>query len=257
MGDQVKQLGMVLSSQPIAEYDKRLVILTRDRGKIAAFARGARKVKSPLLACSQTFAFGMFTLYEGKNSYNVQSAEITQYFPALHQDWEKVCYASYLAEFADYYTRENVEAVDVLKLLYQSLRALEKGTIDKRLIRYIFELRMYQYAGEAFELFLCVKCHAPQTGGWEPRLFLRRGGLLCPSCIKRMQEEKRAGGDSANKGILLGEAWLYAMRYIVTATIEKLYTFRLSEEALDAFGSVMEEYRRIYVPHSFHSLDMI
>ena len=125
-------MGMVLSTMPIGDYDRRVVILTKECGKISAFAKGARRPNSALLACSQPFTFGQFTLLQGRSSYNLLSADISNYFTDLREDLDSVAMAMYFCEFADYYGRENVEATQMLKLLYQSLRALSKKTIEQR-----------------------------------------------------------------------------------------------------------------------------
>ena len=48
MREAVTLNGMVLLSAPSGEFDRRLVLLTTGRGKITAFAHGARRPGNPL-----------------------------------------------------------------------------------------------------------------------------------------------------------------------------------------------------------------
>jgi len=147
----VNLTGMVIKATPSGDNDKRLVILTRERGKITAFARGARRPGNQLMAIGRPFVFGQFSLFEGRDAYNLQSAEITNYFQEIGEDMAAACYGSYFLEFADYYARENIESSEMLLLIYQSLRALLKPAIPNMLIQRIYELRMMVINGEYTE----------------------------------------------------------------------------------------------------------
>ncbi len=140
--------GIVIKAEPIGEYDKRIVLLTKERGKISAFARGARKPGNRLMAPTNPFSFGQFQVYVGRNTYTLSDAEISNYFDALRHDFTGAYYGMYFLEIADYYTRENNDETGMLKLLYQSLRALAASNFENRLVRCIFELKAVMINGE-------------------------------------------------------------------------------------------------------------
>lgn len=140
--------GMVIKAEPIGEYDRRVVILTKERGKISAFAKGSRRPGNRLMAPTNPFSFGQFRVYAGRSSYNMSEAEISNYFEELRQDFVGAYYGMYFLEICDYYTRENNDETGMLKLLYQSLRALTSPSFDDRLVRCIFELKSIMINGE-------------------------------------------------------------------------------------------------------------
>lgn len=140
--------GLVIKTQSYGEYDKRVVLLTLERGKITCFAKGARRLNSKLMAATGLFAFGQFKVYEGKNAYTLTDAEIDNYFEELMQDFDAAYMGMYFLEIADFYCRENSDDKEMLKLLYQSLRALTHKRLPNELVRCIYEIKSIVVNGE-------------------------------------------------------------------------------------------------------------
>lgn len=233
---------MVLSVIPIGDYDKRITLLTKERGKITAFARGARRPNSQLLAATNPFSFGQFELYEGRSTYNVMKAEISNYFMELTADLEAVYYGFYFLELADYYAVENGNEKELLKLLYQSLRALESSAYLNRLVRCIYELKVLTINGEYPNIFACRKCKRQEHLEW---FSLKHAGTLCGDC------------GEGEGGIHLEESTLYTMQYIITSKIEKLYTFQVSQEVLATLERVLKSWMNTCLDRKLKSLKIL
>lgn len=148
MQGHIEVTGIILKQSPVGEYDRHISLLTREMGKISAFARGARRPSSRLTAATTPFSFGIFKLYEGRNSYTLVEADIRNYFEELRTDYIGACYGMYFVEVTDYYTRENNDEGEMMKLLYQSLRALSVPALPNDLIRCIFECKAIAVNGE-------------------------------------------------------------------------------------------------------------
>ena len=148
MQDYVIYMGMVLEATPVNDYDRRVVILTKECGKITAFCRGARRQNNKMMAVTNPFTFGKYKLIEGKNAYNLIDAEVSFYFEELRTDFVGAYLGMYFLEFTSYCTKENNDDCEMLKLLFQSIRAVIKENIDNRLVKAVFEIKAIAVNGE-------------------------------------------------------------------------------------------------------------
>jgi len=148
MNADIEVTGLVLTSVPAGEYDRRVEILTRERGRISGFARGARRPGSAVMAAASPFVFGTFKIRQGKSAYQIFEAKVDNYFEKLRSDITSACYGSYFMEVLQYITRENNDETALLMLAYQSLRALESEAFDNRLVKAVFEIKAVMLEGE-------------------------------------------------------------------------------------------------------------
>lgn len=243
MSEPITVTGMVLSASPVGDYDKRMVILTKERGKVTAFARGARKSTSPFLAIANPFVFGSFQLYEGRTAYTLAQGNIREYFTQLAAKQPGVYYGFYFLEIADYYGREGSTDVDMLNLLYVTMKALLKEQIPDRLVRTVFELKSLVINGEYPQLFECVACGKTEK---LTHLSLGHSGCVCSECVNGIKDARPISATA-----------LYVLQYIVCSPIEKLYTFTLKPEAVKETGKWMERYMDRYTDKRFKSLEIL
>ena len=243
--NEITLTGLILTSKNVGDYDKWVTILTRERGRVGAFLRGARRPKSTLVASGSPMVYGIFTAYEGRDSISITGGDISEHFSQIKNDIDLVWYASYFLEVADFYSREYVDESERLRLLYRSLLALGEEGFTPAHVRMVYEYRTMVINGDAPNVFECMApdCHSKRS---EESLQLthfsmNHRGTLCAECAKEL------GGEPLSPSVL------YAMQHMSTATIEKLYTFTLKEAAFLELTSIILRYRHRYMDHTFNS----
>ncbi|SDN27848.1 DNA repair protein RecO [Acetanaerobacterium elongatum] len=238
--------GVVLKVRDVDEADRVLTILTRDRGVITAFANGAKRLKSKLMAATQTFNYSGFQLYKGKDHYTVDSAETLNVFYGIRNDIDSLSLAGYLCELTQCLAPEEDEAEGYLRLLLNSMHFLNTGTRSVRFIKPLYELRILSLAGYMPNLVCCESCSCYEAA--QMYFLLRSAKLLCADCAKSAITEPY---------MLLPPAVLTAMRYIIYSEFNKLFNFTLADESLSQLARVCEAYLLCQVGHGFKSLDFL
>lgn len=243
MADEIELHGIVLSAAPQSEYDKRLVILTKERGRITAFAQGVRRSSSPLVSKTQMFVMGKFSLIPGRNAYRLTGISVDDYFHELTADINAYCYASYFCEVMGYMTHEGDRAADYLNLLYVSLCALRRGQMSAGLIRCTYELKLMDVFGQGVQSFHCPICGRTEiTNVFDAAA----GGLICSDCRSK-----------AEKPVHLSDDAVYTIQYINGSPLNQMYNFNVSDGVLKELANITGQFMAMYVDRHFKAADII
>ena len=242
MAELIEVTGVVISATSAGENDKRVLLLTRELGRISAFAKGARRPGNHLMAATDSFVFGKFYLYPGRSAYTIEKAEVKNYFKEFSTDLSSAYYGFYFLELADYFASENANETEMVNLIYCALRALLNPQIPNKLVRCIYELRQLVINGEYPDFFSCKFCGSKEnlTG-----FSIMSSGMACSSCEHQ-------------KGVTkVSPAALKALQYTASCEVSKLFTFTLSEEALSQMQIVLKQCMQAYIDKPMKSLEML
>lgn len=243
---QIKTRAIVLRAQDYNENDKLLTLLTEERGLVFAYVFGARKIKSRLAPMCTMLSYGEFVLFENKGQYSVDSAESERLFFGIRQDLEELAYASYFCELCAGIVPAEEAAGEIMRFLLNTLHMLEKRKLYFPLLKGIFELRIMSMAGYAPDLVACANC-----GHYDKNMFwfdLSQGSVTCMEC--------KPDGD-LQYDMPMSKSVFLAARHIVYAPTEKLFSFRLGENAAEELSAITEKYTVFQTDKNYPTLEFL
>ncbi|NLY39291.1 MAG: DNA repair protein RecO [Firmicutes bacterium] len=169
--------ALVLLSRPLGEADRLITLLTWERGKISAVARGARKTKSKLAAGVDLFTYGQYILYQGRGLATITGQQVKEHFQYFRGDVALYPFGLYLAELTGKAISGEEPCRPVCHLLLEGWRLLGED-LDRELLCRAFELKLADLLGYRPNLNGCFLCGSPETAWFNQA----HGSLTCKQC---------------------------------------------------------------------------
>ena len=222
--------AVVIREKKLAEHDRLLTLLTRDKGVLTAYARGAGRLRGSLLASTEFLCYSHFQLFQNRDRTSVDRAESEMVFFRVRQDLGKLSLATYFCQLCCELVPELDCDEGYLRLLLNSLFQLERDKMPPQLLKPLFELRCLSMSGYMPDLVACCHCGGTAENGvlFSPQL----GVICCPHCRT----------PDIPDPIPLSPGVFQAMRHIIYGDFDRLFRFRLSDQGTAELGRVCESY---------------
>lgn len=181
MPARVKVEAIVLRAVDYGESDRIVTLLTRERGKVGAYARGARASRRRFAGLLEPFTVLAAELTDRRGELlGLESASALRAHGAIRGDLARIAVAGYAVELAGELVRDAEPHAELFGLLAAFLALLDAAPARPAALR-AFELGALAATGFQPRLDACARC-----GGALPARVVRldpaHGGLLCGAC---------------------------------------------------------------------------
>lgn len=248
--------GLVVRETAWGENDKRIVLLTADRGRVPVLAKGARSMRSKYVNTTGLFTYGNFEITERGGYAWLGGASVIEPFWGIRDDIDNLALASYVVDVAGELTGEEEPAGDILRLTLNTLYAIAKRFKSREQIKATYEIRALAMSGYMPDLSGCGHCG--ETRADCMYVDIMNGMLKCPSCMNSLAAKSLPMEEDLRTNIILvpmSMAAIATARYIMESPVEKVLSVILTDEVTAELGRFGETYAIHHLEKRLASLD--
>lgn len=238
--------GIVLRETKTSYNRRMLLLFTREYGVISAGTNLGERGKSKSALALQHFTFGRYALHRGRNSYNIDGAEVVRSFYGIGEDVDKYFNGSYVLEFTAKVLHPEVPMPGVFDMLIDFFDLLERREKGFGTLVLAYQTKLLTYMGVAPVLDRCVVCGAPPGECFS----VADGGLICDECRKKIIAEE--GENSAHGALIYQVSFdiINALKFIHVSPLKKLENIALNEDTGRTLQKIIREYAAYHLDAS-------
>lgn len=237
---QLQTEGIVLRSTKYSESDVILNIYTQKYGKLGAYAKNARRLKSPLMSSSQPFAYSNMFISTTDGRFKLTKAELIDNNYKISADYERINLGYYFLQFVEKIGAEKEANIKLFTLLKNALKELQ--TNDNYLLqKIVFDMKISESYGYKPNMRSCIHCGKKDS--LSNMVDFSEGGRVCVECTS-----KTAGKYS----LKLDSTSFRFMEYIQTNTFASVMDAEVNKLILMEVNKFMDR----FIDYHFEGLEL-
>jgi len=182
--------ALVLKQFDLGESDRLITLYTKERGKIKAVAKGARKGKRTGSGLVLPFSYHNFVLYKGRSLAKINHIDSIASNSRLREDLDYMAHASVAAEYIERAGLEDEADEALFSLLAIILEKMNNAAKDDLLFYLtVFEAKLLLLLGVKPEIENCTVCGDKVDLSGKTALSIEQGGSVCRSCVNHNTDD--------------------------------------------------------------------
>lgn len=177
-----KATAINIRSRDFGEADKAITLFTREKGKVEAIAKGARRIKSKFGGRLEIFSYNKYLLATGRSLDIISQCETAESFRKLREDTALISVGSYILWLTAQVVEEGHADTALFEHLLGCLYLLNAGELPGMVMR-IYEVGLMKIEGILPVIDQCTACGKKARRLVDKVHFsLSKSGLLCRAC---------------------------------------------------------------------------
>ncbi len=233
--------ALVLRAIDFGESDRIVSLLTPDRGRITAIAKGAKRSQRRFPGTLDLFNLLHVQIAPNRRAnamLRLEHSKLSSAFQSLREHPGRYAMACYLVELLDRLAPEGGAPEDLQRLYsfaVEALQIISEREPDARL-RVLLELRALSAMGLRPELRLCVRCGNELKTQGQVQFHVAEGGPVCPNCTSE-----------ADLSISVHLGTLRLLEQSLRFDFQQLDRLAFDPRALEQTVNLMRRFQRFHV----------
>lgn len=189
--------GIIFRQVKTTDMRRMLLIFTEKCGKLSVGTSLPEKNQKHASLALRPFTCGNYSIYKGRNYYNLDRVETLKSFYGIGEDLDKYMAASLALELTEKIVPEEVPQPRIFALLLDFLNEMELRKQKYTTLLLAFETKLLFALGTFPRLDSCASCGSKEN----PEFFsVPDGGVICRRCFEDHNATKAFGTGSAVSG---------------------------------------------------------